>query len=41
MNASDHWSITFGCAKNRSSEKFLLYPEKLFGNVQKIISLTE
>ena len=39
MNASDHWSITFGCPKTRSSKKKLLKPEKHFGNVLKIITL--
>ena len=40
MNGSDHWS-TFGCPKTRSSENFLLKPEKLFGNVLEIIILIE
>ena len=30
MNASDHWSITFGCAKTRSSEKFFIEARKYF-----------
>ena len=41
MIASDNWSITFGCAETSSSETFLLRPEKVFGNVLKIITLTE
>ena len=30
MNASDHWSITFGCPKTRSSEKFFIEARKTF-----------
>ena len=30
MNASDHWSITFGCSKTRSSEKFFIEAIKTF-----------
>ena len=30
MNASDHWSITFGCAKTRSSQKFFIEARKTF-----------
>ena len=30
MNASDHWSITFGCPKTRSSEKIFIEARKTF-----------
>ena len=30
MNASDHWSITFGCPKTRSSEKLFIEARKTF-----------
>ena len=40
MIASDHWSITFGCPKTRSSEKFFIEAKKN-GNVLKIITLIE
>ena len=30
MNASDQWSITFGCPKTRSSEKFFIEARKAF-----------
>ena len=30
MNASNHWSITFGCPKTRSSKKFSIEARKTF-----------
>ena len=30
MNASDHWSITFGCPKTRSNENFFIEARKTF-----------
>ena len=30
VNASDHWSITFGCPKSRSSENFFIEARKTF-----------
>ena len=37
MNVSDHWSITSGCAKTRSSEELFAKNGQSFGNVLKII----